>query len=191
MVAALVVFARKVAQVARAGLDRDPFRVRHADPPRNPDRAVGIAIWLAALHQAVGTLLLAATVWGAHELEQRSGTVGPGADRAERGRIADDVIRSTRFSPTPTRPSASAAPYSRSASPPASTSFRPFARSIAGKARSRRADEIAASSRPPRARRRPDRPDRRAAQLRRSLRRRLADRQDFEAYADWVEDSTG
>jgi len=28
----------------------------------------GIAIWLAVLHQAVGTLLFAATVWGAHEL---------------------------------------------------------------------------------------------------------------------------
>jgi len=28
----------------------------------------GIAMWLAVLHQATGTLLLAATVWGAHEL---------------------------------------------------------------------------------------------------------------------------
>ena len=28
----------------------------------------GIAIWLAVLHQATGTLLLASTVWGAHEL---------------------------------------------------------------------------------------------------------------------------
>ena len=26
----------------------------------------GVAIWLAALHQAVGALLVAATVWGAH-----------------------------------------------------------------------------------------------------------------------------
>ena len=31
----------------------------------------GIAIWLAVLHQAVGALLLAATVWGAHELGAR------------------------------------------------------------------------------------------------------------------------
>jgi cytochrome c oxidase assembly protein subunit 15 len=31
----------------------------------------GIAIWLAVLHQATGTLLLAATVWGAHELGKR------------------------------------------------------------------------------------------------------------------------
>ena len=28
----------------------------------------GIAIWLAVLHQATGAMLLAATVWGAHEL---------------------------------------------------------------------------------------------------------------------------
>ena len=28
----------------------------------------GIAIWLAVLHQATGALLLAATVWGAHEV---------------------------------------------------------------------------------------------------------------------------
>jgi cytochrome c oxidase assembly protein subunit 15 len=31
----------------------------------------GIAIWLAVLHQAIGTLLLASTVWGAHELGRR------------------------------------------------------------------------------------------------------------------------
>ena len=31
----------------------------------------GIAIWLAVLHQAVGALLVAATVWGAHELGTR------------------------------------------------------------------------------------------------------------------------
>jgi cytochrome c oxidase assembly protein subunit 15 len=31
----------------------------------------GVAIWLAALHQAVGALLVAATIWGAHELGQR------------------------------------------------------------------------------------------------------------------------
>jgi cytochrome c oxidase assembly protein subunit 15 len=32
----------------------------------------GVAIWLAALHQAVGALLLAATMWGAHELGRRT-----------------------------------------------------------------------------------------------------------------------
>jgi cytochrome c oxidase assembly protein subunit 15 len=31
----------------------------------------GIAIWLAVLHQATGALLLAATVWGAHDLGRR------------------------------------------------------------------------------------------------------------------------
>jgi cytochrome c oxidase assembly protein subunit 15 len=31
----------------------------------------GIAIWLAVLHQATGALLLASTVWGAHELGKR------------------------------------------------------------------------------------------------------------------------
>ncbi|MCL6729395.1 COX15/CtaA family protein [Sphingomonas hankyongi] len=31
----------------------------------------GVLIWLAALHQAVGALLLASTVWGAHELGSR------------------------------------------------------------------------------------------------------------------------
>jgi cytochrome c oxidase assembly protein subunit 15 len=31
----------------------------------------GIAIWLAVLHQATGALLLAATVWGAHQLGSR------------------------------------------------------------------------------------------------------------------------
>ena len=33
----------------------------------------GVAIWLAALHQAVGALLVAATVWGAHELGRKTG----------------------------------------------------------------------------------------------------------------------
>jgi cytochrome c oxidase assembly protein subunit 15 len=31
----------------------------------------GIAIWLAVLHQATGALLVASTVWGAHELGRR------------------------------------------------------------------------------------------------------------------------
>jgi cytochrome c oxidase assembly protein subunit 15 len=31
----------------------------------------GVAIWLAVLHQATGALLLASTVWGAHELGRR------------------------------------------------------------------------------------------------------------------------
>ena len=32
----------------------------------------GVAIWLAVLHQATGALLVAATVWGAHEIGRRS-----------------------------------------------------------------------------------------------------------------------
>jgi cytochrome c oxidase assembly protein subunit 15 len=32
----------------------------------------GVAIWLAALHQAVGALLVAATVWGAHAIGRRA-----------------------------------------------------------------------------------------------------------------------
>jgi cytochrome c oxidase assembly protein subunit 15 len=31
----------------------------------------GVAIWLAALHQAVGAVLLASTVWGANELGRK------------------------------------------------------------------------------------------------------------------------
>jgi cytochrome c oxidase assembly protein subunit 15 len=33
----------------------------------------GVAIWLAVVHQATGALLVAATVWGAHELGSRRG----------------------------------------------------------------------------------------------------------------------
>jgi cytochrome c oxidase assembly protein subunit 15 len=32
----------------------------------------GVAIWLAALHQAVGALVVASTVWGAHVLGRRA-----------------------------------------------------------------------------------------------------------------------
>jgi cytochrome c oxidase assembly protein subunit 15 len=32
----------------------------------------GVAIWLAALHQAVGALVVASTMWGAHVLGRRS-----------------------------------------------------------------------------------------------------------------------
>jgi cytochrome c oxidase assembly protein subunit 15 len=40
----------------------------------------GIAIWLAVVHQATGALLVAATVWGAHELGSR----GQGGGRSAR-----------------------------------------------------------------------------------------------------------
>ncbi len=56
----------------------------------------GIAIWLAVLHQATGALLLAATVWGAHEIGQEMTVVSvyavfANADEAERiGRAVVD-----------------------------------------------------------------------------------------------------
>ena len=66
VVAALVIFARKVRRVAR------PASVAiHAAFGTQILLGIatvmtGVAIWLAALHQAVGALLVAATVWGAH-----------------------------------------------------------------------------------------------------------------------------
>ena len=39
-----------------AGLDRHPCGVRDPDPARHPTVLTGVAIWLAALHQAVGAL---------------------------------------------------------------------------------------------------------------------------------------
>ena len=50
----------------------------------------GVALWLAVLHQAVGALLVAATVWGAHSAgapgrRPSGGRLDPAADRAERG----------------------------------------------------------------------------------------------------------
>ena len=82
----------------------------------------GIAIWLAVLHQATGALLVAATVWGAHELGQPArmsviSVYAVFADAEEAERIGRAV--------------------SRSGSPPASTSSARSARSTAGKARSR------------------------------------------------------
>jgi len=73
-VAVLVVFAR---------------RLRPLDGGRAASRAIhsafgtqivlgiltvltGVAIWLAALHQAVGALVVATTVWGAHVLGRRT-----------------------------------------------------------------------------------------------------------------------
>jgi cytochrome c oxidase assembly protein subunit 15 len=41
----------------------------------------GIAIWLAVLHQATGALLVAATVWGAHELGARDQSRATGGVR--------------------------------------------------------------------------------------------------------------
>jgi cytochrome c oxidase assembly protein subunit 15 len=68
VVVVLVLFARKVRAVAR------PASIAiHSAFGTQILLGIftvlsGIAIWLAVLHQAVGALLVAATVWGAHEL---------------------------------------------------------------------------------------------------------------------------
>ena len=68
VVAVLALFARRVRQVAR------PASVAiHSAFGTQILLGIftvlsGIAIWLAVLHQAVGALVVAATVWGAHEL---------------------------------------------------------------------------------------------------------------------------
>ena len=71
-VAALVVFARRVRQI-----DRRASIAIHAALGTQillgiATVVTGVAIWLAALHQAVGALVVAATVWGAHALGSRA-----------------------------------------------------------------------------------------------------------------------
>ena len=68
VVVALVIFARKVRPI-----DRRASIAIHAAFGTQIILGIltvltGVAIWLAALHQAVGALLVAATVWGAHEV---------------------------------------------------------------------------------------------------------------------------
>jgi cytochrome c oxidase assembly protein subunit 15 len=70
VVAVLVLFARKVKKVEGA---RAASIAIHSAFGTQVILGVltvlsGIAIWLAVLHQATGALLVAATVWGAHEL---------------------------------------------------------------------------------------------------------------------------
>lgn len=70
VVAVLVVFARKVRKLEGA---RPASIAVHSAFGTQIILGVltvltGIAIWLAVLHQATGALLVAATVWGAHEL---------------------------------------------------------------------------------------------------------------------------
>ena len=124
----------------------------------------GIAIWLAVLHQATGALLLAATVWGAHELgRERSMSVvsvyAVFADAEEAERIGRTVIEERLA---------------------ACINILAPVRSIyRWKGRIETADEVAAIFKTaPLAKRRAHRAHRRAAQLRRPLRRQLADRQD-------------
>ena len=71
-VAALVIFARRI----RANGSRAPSIAIHSAFGLQVVIGIatvmsGVALWLAALHQAVGALLVAATAWGAHELGRR------------------------------------------------------------------------------------------------------------------------
>jgi cytochrome c oxidase assembly protein subunit 15 len=70
-VAALVVFARKLRPIARPA----SIAIHSAFGTQIIlgilTVLTGVALWLAALHQAVGALLVAATVWGAHEFGRR------------------------------------------------------------------------------------------------------------------------
>jgi heme a synthase len=70
VVAVLVVFARKVRRVEGARAASIAVHTAFGTQIILGILTVlsGIAIWLAVLHQATGALLVAATVWGAHEL---------------------------------------------------------------------------------------------------------------------------
>jgi cytochrome c oxidase assembly protein subunit 15 len=70
VVAAMVVFARKVRKVEGARAASIAIHSAFGTQVVLGILTVlsGVAIWLASLHQATGALLLAATVWGAHEL---------------------------------------------------------------------------------------------------------------------------
>ena len=70
VVAAMVIFARKVRRLPGA---RPASIAIHSAFGTQIILGIltvltGVAIWLAALHQAVGALLVAAAVWGAHEV---------------------------------------------------------------------------------------------------------------------------
>jgi heme a synthase len=73
VVAVLVLFARKVREVP--GARKASIAIHSAFGTQIILGILtvlsGIALWLAVLHQATGALLVAATVWGAHELGRR------------------------------------------------------------------------------------------------------------------------
>ncbi len=73
VVAAMVVFARKVRKVPGARAASIAIHSAFGTQVLLGILTVlsGVAIWLAALHQAVGALLLASTIWGAHELGRK------------------------------------------------------------------------------------------------------------------------
>jgi cytochrome c oxidase assembly protein subunit 15 len=68
VVAVLIAFARRVRKTSRAA----SIAIHSAFGTQIILGILtvlsGIAIWLAVLHQATGALLVAATVWGTHEL---------------------------------------------------------------------------------------------------------------------------
>ena len=70
VVAVLVLFARRVRKVEGARAASIAIHSAFGTQILLGILTVlsGIAIWLAVLHQATGALLLAATVWGAHEM---------------------------------------------------------------------------------------------------------------------------
>lgn len=70
VVAAMIVFARKVRRVPGARAASIAIHSTFGTQVLLGILTVlsGVAIWLAALHQAVGALLVAATIWGAHML---------------------------------------------------------------------------------------------------------------------------
>ena len=74
VVAILVIFARKVRKVPNARAASIAIHSAFGTQIILGILTVlsGIAIWLAVLHQATGALVVAATVWGAHELGKRS-----------------------------------------------------------------------------------------------------------------------
>ncbi|HEU4704672.1 MAG TPA: COX15/CtaA family protein [Sphingomicrobium sp.] len=76
-VAALVVFARRVRPIDR----RASIAIHSAFGTQIllgiATVLTGVALWAAALHQAVGALLVAATAWGAHAVGRRPGDRGP------------------------------------------------------------------------------------------------------------------
>jgi len=87
VVAVLVLFARQVRKVERGR--RASIAIHSAFGTQIVLGVLtvlsGIAIWLAALHQFIGALLLAATVWGAHVLGRNSPSppAGEGGTRRE------------------------------------------------------------------------------------------------------------
>jgi cytochrome c oxidase assembly protein subunit 15 len=106
VVAVLVLFARKVKRVEGA---RAASIAIHAAFGTQIILGIltvlsGIAMWLAVLHQANGALLVAATVWGAHELGRKPSPLGEGASSRSLRKAEEDQRPSSGASryPLPT-----------------------------------------------------------------------------------------